>query len=182
MWRVLTFLSKKQLQNHFFKKYHLENLESFSRAWARKVAATPRTSNAVFYHNYVSTLYSIIFLAKAPTSFAPEVSVNRCGHQWTSFSAALARKVAATPRTFNAVFYHIYVSTLYSINFGAKAPTSFVPEIAVKVNCKISNADQPSNSRQSAVNHPSIIRQSSVDHPSIIRCPSIIILSYSFLC
>ena len=131
MLRVLTFLSKKPLQNHFFKKYHLENLEWFSWVCAGTGVSVPRTFNDVFYHIYASTVSSIIFLAKAPTSFSPEASVFSTLHDLTSFSTALARKVAATPRTFNAVFYHIYVSTLYSINFGAKKPTSFAPEVAV---------------------------------------------------
>jgi len=49
----------------------------------------------------------------------------------TSLSWVCAGTRVSVPRTFNAVFYHNYVSTLYSINFGAKAPTSFAPEASV---------------------------------------------------
>ena len=57
----------------------------------------------------------------------------------TGISTACARMVAATVRTSNAVFYHIYVPTVSSINFRSKVPTDFVLEAAVNGILKILN-------------------------------------------
>ena len=49
----------------------------------------------------------------------------------TVVSTALARKVAATPRTFNAVFYHNYAYTVCGKKIGQKGCTSIAVEYRV---------------------------------------------------